>query len=256
MFFFSESKGCQTIVPLEHLQHHLTNCVFNHSEEASCDIRISEYEATNCLTDLANRQREEITKLNAKIDRQREEIKELTIAGSNQRKEINKLSDEVVRSANIIQRQQEEITKLSDQQISDKSAVVVNAKPKWRISTKMNTSIGQPQFLEHVGRGFALAQLFFCLKPSTNSFQIKVLNVAANNKIAIGLTPKEHPVYIEPGLTDTSAGYSSYKYVNVNNKRKSVGQAWEIDDVIECSIKCSYNFKDDGEVNISLSMNE
>lgn len=125
-------------MPLERLQHHLTECDFNPNAEVICDkgcnIKITqdEYEASNCFTHLANRQQkqqEQITKLSVEVRRQQDEISKLNdelssvrgqvphseCAISEPREEITTLNDELSSVPFEVERPREDFTKLSEE---------------------------------------------------------------------------------------------------------------------------------------------
>lgn len=261
---FLDSKGCQEVVKLEHLQDHQTSCKYNPNSEIICDkgcnLKISRrgYEVNNCITHLADRvsrYEEEIIKFSHELSNQKEDF-ERVINGLQEQN--TKLNDELTRQQEQntklneeVRRLKETIKKLNISRQHDEipkvryTNILSNRPPKWQNCRDMKIFIDQPNILEpYENSSYGLAQLYYHLEPLNSYFKVEILREirASYAYLVIGLSSKGHLIGL-PGRGKESIGYCStgILYYLDNDIQDSNLPRSEPGDIIECGINFTPN---------------
>lgn len=206
----SEPKGCQTVVPLGNLQHHVNSCKHHPNYEVTCNkgcnmkMTRSESENHNCIL----RQQEEIANLKVKLSRQQGKILDF------------------------------------EEKIRNMSLVLY-----WQINVNMKiSSTCKTNVLENAGKSSrALAQLSYQLKPEKPYFHVLILEISSFDVIEVALANKRYITDFGTLLDNRTVSYNSdgKGLIDYNKTRNDlsnqISSYWEKGDVIKCEV----NFGED-----------
>ncbi|KAJ6636805.1 E3 ubiquitin-protein ligase NRDP1, partial [Pseudolycoriella hygida] len=209
-------RGCQAIVKLENLRHHVSECAFATpyalNEEIVCNkgcnmkVTRQQYQTDDCISHLA--------------------------------KEITKLK-------NLLSMQQEQIEGLRYE-----SDIFLKAPLTWQQT--QNICIKEPNFLkmdENPNFNFGFAQSDHALEPMKSFFKIHLTTSLDSIKIWVGLTRKEFsPKCIIEKQTIRYQGL----FIKDDIENNLVLVKCKNDDVIECGIEFSIDFRNELSVPIYL----
>lgn len=208
---------------LENLADHSVSCEYNSNYEIVCDkgcnmsITRREYKDNNCFSHLANRlsaQEKEIKKLRIELSEQREHFERLINAGDG------------------------------------KSSNVSFTPQKWLVC--YNAMIQEPNILKvNNPSTFAFVQSEQSLVPTKYSFKVHLSGTKNwRHLIWIGLTRRGHRTDREPERG--SIVYCGGGLVIADAENVPIGPEWKDGDIIECGIKFSTNFIQDGDHSASV----
>lgn len=232
--FFLDPDGCDSVVKLEHLQHHLNSCAYNSDPKSFDDnkkLSRNDFESMyNCSSHLLHRVSEMIHQpehFRDTIHRQKQKLEA-------QDNHITQLNDEINRLRLLVSGQQNNV------------AMTVPSlwTKQWQKICNMKISKDKPNIFESSTEdNGATVQLLNSLQPSNSSFKVEILQQGV---ISIGLTSTDHPIHNSMGTAmgyyEDSIGYCSKGSIVVDSKEASVSRNWQIGEIIECGIIFPYNF--------------
>lgn len=230
-----DQHGCESVMNLEQLPHHIIICEYNSNSESFVDgtklktIDILCY----CPAHLVNQMSERTTRLEEyqeTINRQQQML-------TAQKNQIAILKDEV--SHLRLYHQQEEKTK------ADPSTWT----KQWQKICNMKISNDRPNYFEgSTEDNGASAQLQQFLHPMNPSFKVEIIEQGV---MSVGLTSTDHPLHnsmsVAMGYYENSIGYRSAGTMTIDTKEIKVGRNWQVGDLIECGIIFPHNFVNDGK---------
>lgn len=255
----SEPDGCEKIIKLEHLKNHQTNCEYSPNLivcDKGCNLTVKRCEyQLDCIEHLADRSRSQDEKFCSIVyalnDHQCQEMITLNAEVNHLQAQVSKLSRNLISQQKLITKLNGEIKRIrpdDDDAIRKQSNTPIRI-PQWQKSFNVKTSTDQPNILNFGHNpGSAFAQSLHPLNKENRCFKTQLLSNCGHDSIAIciGLTQKCHPIDIPPGHSDGSIGYRCCGTLYYDKCESISSTACKVNDIIECGIKFSKNFFNDG----------
>lgn len=188
---------------------------------------------------------DEVAKLNEQVNQLQAQVSKLRRDVTSQQKHITKLNGELKRLQGP-QPQDKEIEMLRN---PSADVIHVLAPLQWRKSLNMKVSIDQANILEFGhSSGSSFAQLLHPVNQENPCFRAQILSYCGRDSvgISIGLTQKGHSTNVPPGQSEGSIGYRCCGKLYYDKCESVTSHACKVSDTIECGIKFTKNFINDG----------
>ncbi|XP_037034298.1 E3 ubiquitin-protein ligase COP1-like [Bradysia coprophila] len=220
-------RGCKTVVKLENLSTHVSECIMNPNAEMNCtkgcNLRIKRRDqAADCFEHF-----------NIKMQSQNLEISELSQLVNGHRAEKDKLKEEITKLEDTVSLQRQEIDSLDIGRFSRvRLLLTADSDIAWQYTENLKTNHIQGVLESNDKSKKAIAQLAHQLEPSRLGFSVCVLN--NGSLIGMGLAGRS----TTPRQTlDRDLLYVNSGTIFFNGSKAYSGEEWKEGDHIGCYVQ-------------------